>query len=176
MKKISVIFGLFLFMAMALISCGSDDDDKKEYSFSGDVKQVINITGNEKHTITTPEITVSLEEALSSNANYGWPIASATMDLTEGTSIKITGFKEGVVLQKCTLWINGHQKIFNEITADKANLYTSENLSYFTQAFNSMISARSLKTKFTFTPSTSIEADDNMKLEITFRGRYTYWR
>lgn len=173
MKAISKIFGLMLTIAVAFSSCG--DDDKTEKTFDGVCKHSLLLEGSKDYILTTPESTAELNTMLS-EYTFVAPITSGVLNLTEVTSVKITGLKNGVTLKDFSLTINDSKKDFGDIVADNAVLYNSSTVDYFKDTFNKMVSQKKIRVKATFTPSEKIEATDNVKVEIVFNGRFTYWQ
>lgn len=174
MKKLSTIFGLLMLVAVAFSSCGSDDD-KTEYVLSNALckhTHALSIADAEAQVTTSPT-NVSLDDMLKAY-DYVSPITGGVMSLTDGTTIKITGLKEGVVLQGFTLTINDSQKTFGDITSDKAELYNDTNLQYFKDVFNKMVSQRKLTVKASYKPNVKITDEDALKIEIVFKGNFTY--
>lgn len=174
MKSISKIFGLILTLAVAFSSCG--DDDKTEKSFDGICKHNL-VFGNidKDNTTTTPESTSDLNTMLS-DYTFIAPITSGVLNLSEVTSVKITGLKNGVTLKNFSLTINDSKKDFGDIDTDKTMLYNSSTVDYFKDTFNKMVAQKKIRVKATFTPSENIVATDNVKVEIVFNGRFTYWQ
>lgn len=176
MKVKTSILSVITLFALLLSSCGSSDDNKTQYFFNGECKQKIELEGAKDATITTAETSDSLDDMLKDSKGYGGPVTSGVLNPTETTSVKVLGLKEGVVLNNFFLIINGQERFFGNITTDNSNLYTMESLTYFNQAFNKMVSDRVLRTKVVFSPSERIQESDNIRVEIVFNGKFSYWQ
>lgn len=163
-----------LTLAVAFSSC-SKDDNKTEKTFDGVCKHSLLLEGPKDATLTTPESVAELNTMLS-DYTFVAPITSGILNLSEVTSVKITGLKNGVTLKNFSLIINDSKKDFGDIVTDKAVLYNSNTVDYFKDAFSKMVAQKKLRVKATFTPSESIVAADNVKVEIVFNGRFTYWQ
>ncbi len=175
MKAISKIFGLMLTIAVAFSSCSSDDK-KTEATFDGVCKHSLVFGNIDKDNITTtPESTSDLNTMLS-DYTFVSPITSGVLNLTEVTSVKITGLKNGVTLKNFSLYINDSKKDFGDIIPEKATLYNSSTIDYFKDTFNRMVAQKKIRVKASFTPSEDIKSTDNIKVEIVFNGRFTYWQ
>ncbi|PXV60927.1 hypothetical protein CLV62_12814 [Dysgonomonas alginatilytica] len=178
MKAISKIFGLMLTIAVAFSSCGGDDDNgdgKSEYTLKDAICKYshdLGIASAGAQTITL-QTTTNLDDMLK-GYDYVAPITGGTMNLTKVTSIEIVGLKEGVVLQKFSLTINGVTKEFGDITTAKIELYNDVNLEYFKNVFNTMVSQKKLIVSATFTPSSKITDADALKVNFAFNGNFTY--
>jgi hypothetical protein len=178
MKKLT--FKLFaISLLFAFSACGSSDDEKEEKVFLGDCKQTVEVKGFKGQLSSTdPAITATLDDMLKNTSGYGSPVTAGEFLLTT-TSIKITGLKEGVTLNGFKISINGIEESFGNISPVQGttgfDLYSGSHLDYFKNAFNRMVSSRKLETKITFTPSVDILSEDNVKLEIVFSGRFSYW-
>ncbi|GHV38463.1 hypothetical protein FACS1894179_01890 [Bacteroidia bacterium] len=174
MKKL--IFNLFaISLLFAFSACGSDDE-KEEKFFTGDCKQTILLkSGAAGATITIPA-TSTLDDMLKNSSGYGSPVSSGELIIAgSNTSINVTGLPTGVALKDFKLNINGIEQSFGEISNEKANLnlYTSAYSDYFNRTFNQMVANKKLDVKVTFVPT--VETDNNVKLEIVFSGRFSYW-
>lgn len=177
MKLKTSILSVITLFALLFSSCGgSDGDSQTQYFFNGECKQKIVLEGAKDATITTAETSDSLDDMLKDSKGYGAPVTGGVLNPTETTSVKVLGLKEGVILKNFFLIINGQERYFNNITAENSNLYTMESLSYFNQAFNKMVSDRQLRTKVVFSPSERIQESDNVRVEIIFNGKFSYWR
>jgi len=176
MKKL--LFILFtISTVLAFTACGSDDNTVKiDKYFNGECKLNAAIVGPAGSTITTAETTATLEDMLKNSTDFGTPITAGSLNLTEKTSIKVTGLKKGVTLKDFKLIINGGEKSFGDISNEalNTNLYNDASLNFFKDAFSRMVSEGSLKVKTSFTPSASIETADKVQVEILFYGKFTY--
>lgn len=175
MKKL--IFSLFtISLLFAFSACGSDDEKEKK-SFLGDCKQTILLkSGAAGATITIPA-TSTLDDMLKNSSGYGSPVSEGELLLgSDGqTSINIVGLPEGTALKDFKLNINGIEQNFGELSNEKANLnlFTTAYADYFKRTFNQMVANRKLDVKVTFAPT--VETDNNVKLEIVFSGKFSYW-
>jgi hypothetical protein len=176
MKKL--FFILFTLGAVfTFTACGSDDDEpqKVEKNFNGVCKQTVTLQAYKDQPTTTVPVSETLDDMLKNSSGFGSPVTAGTLNLTGNTSIKITGLQEGVTLKSFKLTLNGSERDFGDLTDVKANLYTDDNLEYFKSAFAKMITDQKLTISATFTPSADIVPADNVKLEISYDGRFTYW-
>lgn len=174
MKKL--IFNLLtISLLFAFSACGSDDE-KEEKFFTGDCKQTVLLkSGAAGATITIPASS-TLEDMLKNSSGYGSPISSGELQISgSNTSINITGLPTGTALKDFKLNINGIEQSFGEISNEKANLnlYTTTYSEFFKKAFNQMVSNKKLDVKVTFAPT--VETGNEVKLEIVFSGRFSYW-
>ena len=174
MKKMTRVFGLLLILGVIFTSCGSDDDNRREYQFEGTCKETISLKGFESQdTSTDKNHKVSLNDLLK-KYDYVPPVIKGELYLTDGTSIRITGLENGVILKNFVLSINDLKYNFGDINADKSNLYTNVTLEYFRNSFNRMIGNKKLRVYATFTPNEKIDVENNVNLEIVFKGMFTY--
>lgn len=176
MKKL--FFALFAIGAiLAFSACSSDDDEKEQKFFTGDCKQSISLeSGPANAPITSVLVSSSLADMLKDSPNFGSPIATGEFLVAgSNTQIKVTGLPEGVALKDFKININGIEQGFGEVSNEKANLnlYTSAYEDFFKRAFNQMVKNGKLETKASFTPTE--KTTDDVKLEITFSGRFSYW-
>lgn len=175
MKNLSLIF--IALITLVLNSCSSDDDNRSEYTFKGICATTVPLLGYENQATTTALSTTQLNDLL---ANYEFtpPVTKGVLYPTEvGTTLKINGLKNGIKLTNFTLNINGITKTFTaEINETNNILYTSEaGMSQFMlDTFNKMVSSQKLEIKATFTPSVSISKEDNISLEVSYSGLFTY--
>jgi len=173
MKKL--LFALLTISLFAFTACGSDDE-KEEKFFTGDCAQTVTLESGPANSPITNSSTSTLEDMLKNTSGYGSPISSGELLVTgSNTAVKVTGLPEGVALKDFKLSINGLEQSFGEISNEKSNLnlYTTTYSDYFKRAFNQMVSNKKLETKITFTPS--VKTTDEVKLEIVFSGRFSYW-
>jgi len=173
MKKIFHIL-FVLVVVFTFSSCGSDDEKERKY-FNGDCKQTVSLeSGPANSSITTKDTSPSLDEMLQNATGYGYPVIGGELHVNgENTAVKVVGLPDGVILKNFSLKINGSKKEYGDIDVTRTNLYTG-NSSYFEQVFASMIKNKKLITEVTFTPTEKISAD--VKLEIVFSGRFSYWQ
>lgn len=178
MKKL--FFALFAIGAiLAFSACSSDDDEKEQKFFTGDCKQTISLkAGPANASITLGAVESTLENMLKDSQGYGSPISTGELEVTgSNTSVRVVGLPEGVSLKDFKIKINDSniEQNFGEISIEKANLnlYTSAYTNFFSSVFNKMVSDKKLKTVVSFVPSHDITED--VKLEITFSGRFSYW-
>lgn len=177
MKKVFHIL-FVLVVVFTFSSCGSDDE-KELISFEGDCKQIVEIKGYAGQSIQTdPPVISKLSDMLSGSPNYG-PSISTGEFYPVGTSVKITGLKEGTTLSGFVLTINGVSQSFGDVKllegSTEYTLYSNKYLDFFRNGFNKMVSKKQLETSLKFTPSEDIAATDNVKLEIVYRGKFSYW-
>jgi hypothetical protein len=174
MKKL--IFNLFAISLLFTFSACGSDDEKEEKFFTGDCKQTILLkSGAAGATITIPA-TSTLDDMLKNSTGYGSPISSGELVLAgSNTSVNVNGLPTGVALKDLKLNINGIEQSFGEISNEKANfnLYTSAYSDYFNKAFNQMVANKKLDVKVTFAPT--VETSNDVKLEIVFSGKFSYW-
>lgn len=177
MRKL--VFILFVITtAFALTSCGSDEE-KEQIFFEGDCKQTVEIKGfSGQVSKTNPAIISTLSDMLKDNPNYGSPISTGEF-YPNGTSVKIVGLKQGVTLAGFVLNINGKSQNFGDIKlpngATEYDLYTGAYMDFFKSTFNLMMNKKQLETVVEFTPSVDVTAAENVKLEIVYRGKFSYW-
>lgn len=177
MRKLAFIL-FTITTVFALTSCGSDDE-KEQIFFEGECKQTVEIKGYSGQVAeTNPAVTSTLSDMLKDNPNYGSPISTGEF-YPDRTSIKIVGLKEGVTLAGFTLTINGKSQVFGDIKLPNGSteyiLYTGSYTDFFKNGFNMMVNKKQLETVVKFTPSVDVTAADNVKLEIVYRGKFSYW-
>ncbi|MFV0539304.1 MAG: hypothetical protein ACK5M3_18335 [Dysgonomonas sp.] len=175
MKKL--LFNLLaISMLFAFSACGSDDEKEQKF-FTGDCKQTVLLKSGAAGTTVTIPATSTLEDMLKNVSGYGSPISSGELLLGSGsnTTIDIVGLPVGTALKDFKLNINGIEQNFGEISNEKANLnlYTTTYADYFKRVFNQMVANKKLDIKVTFAPT--VETDNDVKLEIVFSGRFSYW-
>jgi len=172
MKSFIKFSGLILVVATTFMSCGSDDDNKKEYSINTECKLAMNIKGYASHTVTEQKVEKSLKEML----NIEQRISKGELYISESTSLKITGLQDGMILTDFKLTMNGSTRTFGDITLSNSNLYTNASYSYMQEVFNKMIKQNKLVVSMSYGLSTDILENDNVNLEIVFNGKYYYWK
>jgi len=175
MKKL--FFVLFTITAMfAFTACGSDDE-KEAVTFTSDCKQTVELKGFKDQVVTIPEVSASLEDLLKVSATGydGTRISTGELNLGKVTA-SVTGLRNGVVLKDFKVKINGVEQSFGDITVADIDLYTNKHIDFFKNSFTRMVNQHALKINVTFTPSEDIPASDNLKLELNFNGKYTYWK
>lgn len=174
MKKL--LFTLFsISILFAFSACGSDDE-KEEKFFTGDCNLTTAlVSGAPESTVTIPNQS-TLDNLLKDSPGYGSPVSSGELLVNgKNTSVKITGLPVGTALKDFTIDVNGLTKNFGELSNEKVNLdlYTSANSKFFQDAFDRMVSNKNLDMKVTFTPT--VQTTSEVKLEIIFSGRFSYW-
>lgn len=176
MKKL--LFTLFATsLLFAFTGCGSDDDKEQKF-FKGDCKQTISLkSGSEGSQITTKPTYATLDDMLKGATGFGSPISTGELLITgENTAAMVKGLPEGVTLKGFKVDINGLVYEFGDISneAQNLNLYKgTKNAEFFSKAFDKIVSAKSMTTKVTFTPTQEISED--VTLEIVFTGTFSYW-
>ncbi|MDD4516527.1 hypothetical protein [Massilibacteroides sp.] len=172
------IFSKFLMIlcAITLVSCGGDDD-KEELSLKNAISEYTYDLGiaNAGGVVTTPEATVTLNELLS-QYQFNPPIKSGTLNLTSGTSIRVTAFKEDIVLKNFILTVNGISQKLGDLSVEDTELYNQNNQQFVINFFNKMISQQRLTMSATFTPSRKITDEDGLKINFVLKGDYTYYK
>lgn len=177
MKKTSLSIAI-LSALLVFTGCGSDDPEKVEKFFNGICKQTIAIQAYANQNTTIEPKVSTLEQMLEDTPGYGSPISSGSFVVTGNTTIEIEGLDdlaEEVTLKDFKLEINGLEKKFGDITKKNARLYTDQHLDYFKNVFNKMIQEKKLSTKVSFSPTANINPTDNIKLQISFDGKFSYW-
>lgn len=172
MRKLAFIL-FTITTVFALTSCGSDDK-KEQVFFNGDCKQsVVLESGPANSSITTNEVSATLDDMLKGATGYGSPVSTGEFHVNgANTVVKITGLPDNTVLKNFSLEINGLKNDFGDIPVTHTNLYTG-NSTYFQKVFDKMIKDKKLSTKATFTPTEKTSSD--VKLEIVLSGRFSYW-
>ena len=178
MKKLFFVL-LTITTMFAFTACGSDDE-KEEVAFTTVCKQSVQFKGLKNQSTSSEEVSAALEDLLKASATGydGTRISTGKLSITGSTSVIITGLKEGVVLNNLKVKINGVEKAFGNISVagNNLNLYNDDNMKFFADAFTRMMNTHNLTVQVTFTPSEDVLPLDNVKLNINFDGRYTYWK
>lgn len=174
MKNLFYII-LALGTILAFTACGSDDE-YETLSFNATIKKDVTLRGFQGQRVTEPAVTESLENMLKESATGydGTRIASANLTITGDTYIRITGLNPGMTLRDFTLKINGLERNFGNITSETVNLHNDVNLNYFSSAFAKIVSDHRLSLEVSYTPSADIAESDNIKVELSYDGRFHY--
>lgn len=178
MKKQNILYSLIILLfSIVFISCSDDDDNKSKYEFNGVCKHAVNLKGYADQSNITLTSNITLDEMLEAY-DYKSPITAGLLYKTDSnTFFKITNLEEGRIIKNLILTINGITHTFkDDITSSNANLYTNDTSNYFERVFNSMISQRKLNVKVSFSLRTDLTPEENVNLDMSFSGRYTYWK
>lgn len=177
MKKQAIFFSLILFVSLFFAACGGDGDNKNKYDLNGVCKHSVNLKGYADQSNITLTSTIGIDQMLIAY-EYEPPITAGVFYKTDSnTGFKITNLAEGIVLSNVVLNINGNTHRFQgNITHSNANLYTNETSAFFEKVFNSMVSQRKLNINITFNLNQDIVPEQNINLDLSFSGRFTYWK
>lgn len=176
MNLCNVFFRIALILTLTgLLSSCSSDDDRQELFLKDAIFEYAYDLGiaNAGGSVTTPVATVQLDELLK-QYTYTPPIQTGTLNLTSGTSIRITAFKEAIELKDFTLTVNGVSKKLGDIKVENTEIYNQHNQQFVIDFFNRMIKDKNLKITATFTPSRKIVDEDGLKINFVIKGDYSY--
>lgn len=171
------ILGLLL-LSVLFVACGSDDDDNKtEFTLANAECKLTHNLGlaSSGSTPTTSTTTKTLNDLLSSYT-FTPPITKGVMSLTSGTSITVNGLNDREKLENFSLKINGITETFGTITSSNKELYIDTKQNYFKDVFASMISQQKLAVEASYKPSFSLSKEDQVKVDIVFKGNFTYYK
>lgn len=173
MKKL--LFTLFATsLLFAFTGCGNDDE-YEDKTFIGDCLEIISLESGPAENTNITQLKVSkLEDKLKGSTGFGAPIKNTAELYSKESFAEIKGLPDGTILKEFKLTINGKTESFGEISTEKNNLvlYTSSHDEYFKNVFNQMVRDGALKVQVSFIPTVQVTKD--VKLEISFRGRFTY--
>jgi len=179
MKKQFFLFSfIILLFSIGFTSC-SDDDNKSKYEFNGVCKHEVNIKGYADQSDIKVDSKATIEQIMITNEQYVTPITAGIFNkVDEGkTYFRITNLEEGMVIKNLRLKINGITYVFREnISSNNANLYTNDTSGYFERVFESMIKRRGLEITLTYDLNNDIVPTANVNFEMSFSGRFTYWK
>lgn len=174
MKSIYKFLGVLLAVSLVFSSCGSDDDDKTEESFTASYTSNNAIKGVANAQIEIPGENISIDNMFSS-IDYVKPISSGVLNFNR-SYIKLTGLTaKGAILKGFTVNINGVKRNFGDVSKD-FDLATNDDLKFLDDALKQVVSQRNLTVKVQYTPTVDLETGDNVKLIIHFDGTFKYWK
>ncbi len=172
MKKITIALFSLLTLIFTLSSCSSDDD-KTEYTFTGNYSSVNYIENLEsaKQPITIQGDDIKIDDMFK-GYDYVKPITKGELNYNE-SNIKITGLSgKELVLKDFTIIINNVEKNLGDISEDKT-FPTKDILDYLNESLKRVISQKQLNVKMKFNSKTIVKEDD-IKLTINFNGIFRY--
>lgn len=161
-------------------SCGDDEPKKIETFFTGTARHVKELNAFKGNSTTIPTDVVTLEKLLEGNTTgYGAPIVSCVFS-TPDCRVNIVGLKAGVTLNDFKLKMGNIEKEIKGVVgvADKSvSLITNETNSFFIQIFDKIAKEKKIdKIEITFTPSENLNLEDNVRLEISLEGKFSYMK